>query len=275
MPQIASIPAKVLIKGAGDLASGAAHRLWQAGFQVVMLELPRPLVVRRTVSFAAAVYTGVTLVEGVEGRLCQNLTEAGLAWQERVIPVLIDPAGASIAALKTYVLLDAIMAKTNTGTSMQDAPIVIGLGPGFAAGKDVHAVVETKRGHDLGRVLYRGQAAPNTGVPGLIGGYAAERLLKSPADGIFEPIKEIGDLVQEGETIATVAGLPVLASISGLLRGLLFPGLPVGKGLKVGDIDPRGREVDPCTLSDKSRSVAGGVLEAILSLHHKKTAGLM
>ena len=275
MSQIASIPAKVLIKGAGDLASGAAHRLWQAGFQVVMLELPRPLVVRRTISFAAAVYTGEAMVEGVKARLCQNLMEAGLAWQERVIPILIDPAGVSIAALKPYALLDAIMAKTNTGTSMQDAAIVIGLGPGFAAGKDVHAVVETKRGHDLGRVLYRGQAAPNTGVPGMIGGYAAERLLKSPADGIFKPIKEIGDLVQEGETIATVAGIPVLAPISGLLRGLLFPGLPVGKGLKVGDIDPRGREVDPGTLSDKSRSVAGGVLEAILSLHHKKTAGFM
>jgi xanthine dehydrogenase accessory factor len=274
MSQIAGIPAKVLIKGGGDLASGVAHRLWQAGFQVAMLELPRPLVVRRTVSFAAAVYSGEVVVEGVKARLCQNLAEVGLAWQEQVIPVLIDPAGTSIPALKPYVLLDAIMAKANTGTGMKDAPIVIGLGPGFVAGKDVHAVIETKRGHDLGRALYRGEAIPNTGVPGMVGGYASERLLKSPADGIFTPIKEIGDLVQAGEVIATVAGVPVLAPISGLLRGLLFPGLSVVKGLKIGDIDPRGREVDPGTISDKARSVAGGVLEAILSLHHKKTANL-
>lgn len=268
---IAAIPAKIVIKGAGDLASGVAHRLWQAGFQLLMLELPRPLVVRRTVSFAAAVYAGEALVEGVQARLCQDLTEAGHAWQQRVIPVLIDPAGSSIPEFKPYVLLDAIMAKANTGTAIKDAPIVIGLGPGFTAGQDVHAVIETKRGHHLGRALYRGEAIPNTGVPGMIGGYAAERLVKSPADGILKPIKEIGDLVAKGEAIATVAGLPVSAPISGLLRGLLFPGLTVVKGLKIGDIDPRGREVDATTISDKSRCVAGGVLEAILRLHHKKT----
>jgi xanthine dehydrogenase accessory factor len=274
MSQIASIPAKVLIKGAGDLASGVAHRLWQAGFQVAMLELPRPLVVRRTVSFAAAVYAGEVWVEGVRAKLCQDLPEAGLTWQEGGIPILIDPDGISIPELSPYVLVDAIMAKANTGTSMKDASIVIGLGPGFVAGKDVHAVIETKRGHDLGRVLYQGGAIPNTGVPGMIGGYAAERLLRSPADGIFEPVKEIGDLVEKGEAIATVSALPVLAPISGLLRGLLFPGLPVAKGLKIGDIDPRGREVDATTLSDKSRSVAGGVLEAILRLHHLKTVNI-
>lgn len=257
---------RVIIKGAGDLASGVAHRLWRCGFDVVMLELPQPLVVRRTVAFASAVYEGKMELEGVQARLCRNENEIEELLTQRIIPVLVDPQGSIINKFKPDVLVDAILAKKNTGTALGDAPIVIGLGPGFVAGKDVHAVVETKRGHGLGKVIYSGSAAPNTGIPGEVGGYSAERVLRAPAAGKFQPLKQIGDPVRQGETLATVNGSPVLAPISGLIRGLLYPGLDVYKGMKIGDIDPRGEEVDFRTISDKARAVAGGVLEAILHL---------
>jgi len=257
---------RVIIKGAGDLASGVAHRLWRCGFDVVMLELPQPLVVRRTVAFASAVYEGAMLLEGVQARLCREESEIEELLARRIIPVLVDPQGTVIAKFKPDVLVDAILAKKNTGTALGDAPIVIGLGPGFVAGKDVHAVVETKRGHDLGKVIYYGSAAPNTGIPGEVGGFSAERVLRAPAAGKFQPSKQIGDLVRQGETVGTVNEAPVMAPISGLIRGLLYPGLDVYKGMKIGDIDPRGEEVDYRTISDKARAVAGGVLEAILHL---------
>lgn len=263
------LPSKVLIKGAGDLASGTAHRLWQAGFDIVMLELPQPLVVRRSVSFASAVYEGAASLEGVQARCCRGIEEAdriGGLLEKRVIPVFIDPEGKLIHIYQPDVLVDAILAKRNTGTSIGDAPLVIGLGPGFTAGKDVHAVIETKRGHDLGRVLYEGSAVPNTGVPGNIAGFALERVFRAPAGGKFTTSKKIGDLVKEGETVAAVNDVPVKAAISGVIRGLLYPGLEVKAGAKIGDVDPRGEEIDVCTISDKARAVAGGVLEAILHL---------
>jgi xanthine dehydrogenase accessory factor len=258
----------VVIKGAGDLASGVAHRLWNAGFHIVMLELPQPLVVRRTVSFANAVYQGRADVEGVSARLCSDVGEIHGLWADRLVPVCIDPRGDLIRLLQPDVLVDAVMAKINTGTGRQDAPIVIGLGPGFTAGEDVHAVIETQRSHNLGKAHYTGCAAPNTGNPGEIGGYSLERLLRSPVAGNITPLKEIGQLVEKGETVATVGGVPIVAQLDGLLRGLLYPGLPVEKGLKVGDIDPRGRGTDFMTVSDKARSVAGGCLEAILHLYN-------
>lgn len=267
------LPSKILIKGAGDLASGTAHRLWQAGFDVVMLELPQPLVVRRSVSFASAVYEGSVSIEGVEARCCQGIEEADRIDEllgKRIIPVFIDPEGKLVQIYQPDVLVDAILAKRNTGTSIGDAPLVIGLGPGFTAGKDVHAVIETQRGHDLGRVIYNGSAAPNTGVPGDIAGFALERVLRAPAAGVFTTQKKIGDLVGEGETVATVNDVPVKAAISGVLRGLLFPGLEVEPGTKIGDIDPRGKEIAVHTISDKARSVAGGVLEAILHLSYNR-----
>ena len=258
---------RVTIKGAGDLASGVAHRLWMAGFKIVMLELPSPLVVRRTVSFASAVWEGKVEVEGVTGLLCKDVTEVEGLWSEGLIPVLVDPSAQSLSILKPHILVDAVLAKKNTGTSSSDAPVVIGLGPGFTAGQDVHAVVETQRGHNLGRVFYRGRAAPNTGSPGEIGGYSRERLLRSSAHGSFTPLKEIGDRVHKGELVGRVGDSPLKAQIDGVLRGLIHAGTAVTLGMKVGDVDPR-ENVLYHSISDKARSVAGGVLEAILHLSH-------
>ena len=272
MKQEEKFPQKVVIKGAGDLGSGVALRLWQAGFNLVMLELPIPLVVRRTVSFASAVFDTEMEVEGVKARLCSiyDVDNVEHTLAQREIPVIVDPSAKWLKIWKPDILVDAILAKKNTGTTLQQASIVMGLGPGFTAELDVHAVVETERGHNLGKVYYTGCALPNSGNPGDINGYTLERLLRSPADGIFRPVKKIGHLVSKGETIALVGDHNVKAEIDGLLRGLLFYGASVSKGQKVGDIDPRGSEVDCHMISDKARSIGGGVLEAILHLHVKK-----
>lgn len=262
-------PGRVIIKGAGDLASGVAHRLWYAGFDVIMLELPAPVVVRRTVSFAAAVFSGCAQIEGVSARLCRDSGEAEKLLEKRIIPVLVDPAGSLINCLRPQAFVDAAMAKKNTGATIGAAPVVVALGPGFTAGVDVDAVIETKRGHNLGRVIYSGTAAENTGIPGGVGGFTVERLLRAPVNGTFLPHKEIGEIAAAGETVATVDGMPVVAAIDGLLRGLLFPASIVKKGMKVGDIDPRGSEADCYTISDKARAVAGGVLEALMHLNHR------
>lgn len=254
----------VIIKGAGDLASGVAYRLHYAGFRQIMLELPRPLTVRRSVAFSSAVYEGTAQVEGIRARLCATVEEAGQVINCREIAVLIDPESNLVHQLQPEVLVDAVMAKTGTTTRISDAPVVIGLGPGFEAGREVHAVVETKRGHNLGKVYYKGSAAKNTGIPGEVSGVAAGRLLRAPTDGIFRPLARIGDLVDAGKPVAEVSGIPVVAGISGLVRGLLYTGLEVSQGMKVGDIDPRGADVDFRTISDKARAVGGGVLEAVL-----------
>lgn len=254
----------VLIKGAGDLATGVAHRLYNSGFIPIMTELQQPLVVRRTVSFAEAVYSGEVAVEGVKAVLALDIQDALNNVRKGIIPVLIDEQGKTVQELKPRVLIDAIMAKRNTGTSKNDAPVVIALGPGFKAGQDVHAVVETKRGHYLGRVIWEGEAIPNTGEPGPVMGVSRQRLLRAPGDGIFTSVKNIGEEVKTGEVIGYVNNLPVLAEIDGMLRGLIKSGIEVTTGLKVGDIDPR-LDRDYCfTISDKARSVAGGVLEAML-----------
>lgn len=264
------IPRTVIIKGAGDLATGTAHRLWQAGFDVVMLELPRPLVVRRAASFATAVYEGSTQVEGVAAVKCAGMAQLEDLLARRIIPVIVDPGARIIKRLRPGTLVDGIMAKHNTGTSITDAPLVIGLGPGFTAGGDVHAVIETNRGPNLGRVIYRGTAEPNTAVPGEVGGAGVERVLRAPVEGVFRPLHKIGDLVEQGEVVAYVEEVPVKAAIGGLLRGLLYPGLKVTAGLKVGDIDPRGAAVNPQAISDKARAVGGGVLEAIMHRYFKR-----
>jgi len=250
-------PFIVIIKGAGDIASGIAHRLWQAGFRIVMLELPQPLVVRTTVSFAVAVYQGSTEVEGITGCLAHEVSEIEHLWKKGVIPVFVDPTGKLVHSIKPYVLVDAIMAKRNIGTTRNDAPIVIRLGPGFVAPQDVHAVIETQRGHDLGRVIYYGSATVNTGIPGNIMGYSIQRVLRAPTTGKFKPLKQIGDIVKEGNIVAAVDDFPAFAVISGIIRGLLLPGLTVEKGMKIGDIDPRGKEINYFTISDKARAVGG------------------
>lgn len=255
----------VLIRGAGDIATGIALRLYRSGFRVVMTDLPRPTAIRRTVAFSEAMLLGEKAVEGVTARRATIEEIPGLLAQG-IVPVLADPEGASVAALGPNAVVDAILAKRNLGTKITDAPAVVGVGPGFTAGVDCHAVVETMRGHTLGRVYYSGSALPNTAVPGLIGGFAGERVLRAPADGIFHPTHAIGDLVTAGETVGYVAGAPMTCTISGVLRGILPEGVPVTRGMKSGDVDPRGEKANCTTASDKALAVGGGVLEAVLHL---------
>lgn len=258
----------VLIKGAGDLASGIALRLWHAGFTLVMTEIARPLAVRRTVSFSRVVYEGRARVEDCAAALAADEDEARAVLARGEIPVLVDPSARMAKRLGPGALVDAIMAKKNTGTSIDDAPVVIGVGPGFCAGLDCHAVIETMRGHTLGRVITGGSALPNTGVPGEIAGFSAERLLRAGADGFFEPLAAIGDQVKKGDILALVRSsggeVPVHAAIAGILRGILPAGTAVSAGMKAGDIDPRCEPSHCFTVSDKALAIGGGVLEAIL-----------
>ena len=256
---------RVVIRGAGDLASGVALRLWRAGMDVVLLDVEKPTAIRRTVAFSEAIVHGKQTVEDVTAKLAAAETaEETLA--AGMIPVLVDPEGRSIPTLRPDALVDAILAKRNLGTRITDAPVVIGVGPGFTAGVDCHAVVETMRGHTLGRVIREGSAIPNTGIPGLIGGFAGERVLRAPTAGLFHPLRDIGDAVTEGEILATVAGQPMTATLTGTLRGILPEGTEVFPGMKAGDIDPRCQRSHCFTASDKALAVGGGVLEAILAL---------
>ncbi len=264
----------VAVKGAGDLASGVIHRLARAGFPVMTTELAHPTVVRRTVAFAEAVTLGAITVEGVTARLATSLEAIQAVLAEREVPVIVDPGGTMLKQLRPTVLVEATLSKYNSGVTMKDAPVVIALGPGYEAGKDVHAVIETNRGHNLGRVYLHGSAEPNTGVPGAIGGYTSERLLRAPRAGRLYSVRQIGDLVQAGEKVALVRSatndeFPVTASISGIMRGLVRDGLDVTSGMKVGDIDPRAAREHCFIISDKSRAIAGGALEAILYFLNK------
>jgi xanthine dehydrogenase accessory factor len=255
----------VLIRGAGEMASGVAHRLHQSHINVCMLEISHPIAVRREVSFCEAIYEGEKEVEGVRSKFISKPEEIHSVWQEGKIPILVDPDGEKTRRfIKPDVLVDAIMAKKNLGTHIKKAPLVIGLGPGFYAKKDVHIVIETNRGHDLGRVILEGGAEPDTGIPGNIGGYTVERLLRTMKKGVFRPQKWIGDRVNKGSVVAVVDDFPVIAKISGFVRGLIREGVEVRRGMKVGDIDPRGRREFCFTISDKARAIGGGVLEAIL-----------
>ena len=256
----------VVIRGAGDIATGIALRLWRSGIQCVLCEIEAPTAIRRTVAFSDAVRRGETQVEDVIARRAADSGEALRLLAEGIVPVLVDRSAACKAELRPDALVDAILAKRNLGTKITDAPVVVAVGPGFTAGVDCHAVVETMRGHTLGRVYTTGSALPNTNVPGLIGGFAGERVLRAPADGIFRACREIGDRVQAGDVAGTVEGEPMVCMISGILRGLLADGTPVHKGMKAGDVDPR-CEIDHCRCaSDKALAVGGGVLEAILHL---------
>ena len=255
---------KILIRGAGDIATGIALRLYRAGMQVVMTDLPRPTAIRRTVCFSPAITDGETVVEDVRAVRADSPAQALSLLAQGAVPVLPDPECLCREHLHPDALVDAILAKRNLGTRITDAPVVVGIGPGFTAGEDCHAVVETMRGHTLGRAIYQGSALPNTNIPGLIGGRSGERVLRAPADGIFEPRMEIGQLVQEGEIAATVNGKPMLCTLTGCLRGLLQGGLQVHEGMKCGDIDPRGQQANCFTASDKATAIGGGVLEALL-----------
>lgn len=270
----------IVVRGAGDLATGTIHRLKKAGFRLLVLEAEHPAAIRRQVALSEAVYADSARVEDVEAvRMDVDLAEKKnrkelleqemeRIWKKDGVPVLVDPAGLSIAALRPAVVVDAILAKKNLGTTKEMAPLVIALGPGFTAGEDVDVVIETKRGHNLGRVIRSGSAVPNTGIPGIIGGYGKERVMHAQAEGILRNAASIGDIVEARAVIAEIETengiVPVEASLSGLLRGLIRDGYPVTKGFKIADIDPRKEELQNCfTISDKARCIAGSVLEVI------------
>lgn len=261
----------IIVRGGGDLATGTIYKLYKCGFPVLILEVANPSAIRRNVAFSEAVYQGTQTVEEITCYYAESLAQAECLLQEGKLVVLVDPKGNSISKLKPLAVVDAILAKRNLGTNKEMAPITVALGPGFTAGEDVDAVIETKRGHNLGRVLWQGTAAPNTGIPGIIGGYGKERVIHCPADGILRNVCKITDTVTKGQEIAVVetqnGTVPVIASLDGLLRGLIRDGYPVTKGFKIADIDPRTEEYQNCfTVSDKARCIAGGVVEAILQL---------
>ncbi len=299
----------IICRGAGDLATGIIHRLHRAGHRVIALETDYPAAIRRQVSFCEAVYDGSAAVEGVTARLVPALADAetdtetysGISdtpaahialekWDRSAIeavleagevPLLIDPKGESIALLKPDIVVDAIIAKKNLGTTINMAPLVIGVGPGFTAGHDVHLVIESMRGHNLARIITDGMAQPNTGVPGNIAGFTSERVIHAPAAGYIHDVRKIGDIVQKGDEIARIYPdkesydnalseyVPVNATITGIIRGLIREGYYFREGFKIADIDPRESELTNCfTISDKARSIAGSVLEAVSAFEH-------
>ena len=258
----------IVIRGAGDISTGTIHRLFRAGFPVLVLEAERPSAIRRRVAFSEAVYDGAATVEGVTATRIDDVAQINAVLDRGEVPLLVDPSGESIRRLKPAAVVDAILAKRNLGTSMDMAPLTVALGPGFEAGRDVHYVIETMRGHDLGRVIASGSAAANTGIPGNIGGYGVERVVRAPVPGAFRLHRDIGSIVAAGEIIGAVASeageTPVRANISGLLRGVLRDGYPVTAGFKLADVDPRLEELKNCfTISDKARCIAGSVLELV------------
>lgn len=269
---MADVPLKEIIigiKGAGEMATGVAWRLWQANIRnIFMLETPRPLAVRREVAFCETVYEGSKEVDGVTAVKVEGTAEIRRAWAGGKIAVLVDPRWKTIGAMAPQVVIDAILAKENLGTTKNEAPLVIGLGPGFHAGKDVHIIIETNRGHNLGRLIFSGPAEANTGIPGEIGGYAAERVLRAPGNGVFTAKRHIGEMIQRGDTVGDVAGEELFAGINGVIRGLLKNGIEVKKGTKLGDIDPRGKREYCFTVSDKALAIGGATLEAILNVYN-------
>jgi xanthine dehydrogenase accessory factor len=258
-----SIPV-IVVKGAGDVATGIAHRLYKARFtRLIMTEIPKPLCVRRTVAFSEAVYEGDMEVEGVKAVLVNGPEFLAGTWDKESVAVMVDPEWKVISVLKPDIVIDAIMAKRNLGTRKDEAKLVIGVGPGFTAPGDVHVVIESKRGHDLGKVIYEGSAEAYTGVPGIVMGHGAERVLRSPVAGKVKSVKAIGDDVKKDDIILYVDGIPVRGPFDGVLRGLIRE-IDVTAGEKIGDVDPRGIKEYCYTVSDKARAIGGGVLEAIL-----------
>ena len=260
----------IIVRGGGDLASGVIHRLHRCGYRVLILECEKPSAIRRKVAFCEAVYDGEATVEGVICRRIESLEECGKVWQNGGIPLMVDLAGKCIGELaaqgKVAALVDAILAKRNLGTTRDMAPLTVGLGPGFFAGKDVDYVVETMRGHDLARIITEGPAIPNTGVPGMVGGVSKERVIHSPGAGRIHNVAHIADIVEKGQILAYVGETPVEASITGVLRGIIKEGYNVPAGMKIADIDPRKEEKKNCfTISDKARCIAGSVVEILLS----------
>ncbi len=256
----------IVVRGGGDLASGVIHRLYRCGYRVLILECEKPSAIRRMVSFCEAVYDGEAFVEGVLCRRIEKVSQCNEVWEAGEIPLLVDANGECLRNWKPQALVDAILAKKNLGTTRDMAGLTIGLGPGFCAGYDVDYVVETKRGHDLGRPIEEGYAAPNTGIPGIVGGFGKERVIHAPCAGILTSTAKIADLVEQGQEIAHIGDSKVCASLTGVLRGMIRDGYEVYEGMKIADIDPRKDEKENCyAISDKARCIAGGVVEILLS----------
>ena len=265
----------IIIRGGGDLATGTISCLHQCGYQVLVLEIVKPTAIRRSVAFSEAMYDGETEVEGIKARKITQFSEAEACWQDGIIPIICDEKAEAVKAVPHFAFVDAAIAKKNLGTTIDMADYVIGLGPGFEAGKDVDLVIETMRGHNLGRIIGSGSALPNTGVPGTIGGYGKERVIHSPARGIFMGGVQIGDKVKKDQQIAKVVTghgeVPVNATLTGIIRGVIRDCYPVTEGFKIADIDPREEEYENCfTISDKARCIAGSVLEGLLYLERKQ-----
>lgn len=257
----------VIVRGGGDIASGAIQKLHRCGFKVLVLEIENPTCIRRKVSFSEALFEDEIEIEGIKAVKVRGIEEIEGAWKDNKVPVVIDPEGSYISLLKPKAVVDGILAKKNLGTYMNMAPITIAVGPGFEAGKDVNIVIETNRGHNLGRLIFNGEAQENTGAPGNIGGYTKERVIYCPCDGVIKNVREIGDLVKKEEPLAYVGNYVVRATIDGVLRGIIRDSSKVYEGLKIADIDPRLEERKNCfTISDKARTVGGGVLEALIYL---------
>jgi xanthine dehydrogenase accessory factor len=255
----------VAVRGGGDIGTGVAHRLFRCGFKVIVFEASQPTVIRRKVSFAQAVYSGRIEVEGTTAVLIPAPEKAKDIWQDKCIPVLVDPDLSSLKTLQPQILVEATLSKKNTCMSLNLAPLTVALGPGFTAGKDVDIVIETIRGHNLGRIIEKGTAAANTGIPEPVLGYTEKRVLRAPCDGVVKNGLSIGDTVSKGDTVCLIGNKPVTSEVSGVLRGCIMNGLRVKKGAKVGDVDPREIAEYCFTISDKARAIGGSVLEAILN----------
>ncbi|SFI02030.1 xanthine dehydrogenase accessory factor [Tindallia magadiensis] len=260
---------KVAVRSGGDLGTAIIHKLHRSGFRVLVLETDSPLAIRREVAFSEAVSEGKALVEGIEAQRIDEIDDIQKLWEKGIIPVLVDAKADILTTLSFDVVVDAIMEKRKSGTHRKMAPITIAIGPGFVAGRDVDIVIETNRGHNLGRLIFEGGAEPDTGSPGDIMGMTDQRVIRAPKEGVLKAIKKIGDLVKSGEKIAEVEGVPVITEIDGVLRGLIKDGTHVPKSLKIADVDPRGKLEYCYTISEKARNIAGGVLEAILLMKNQ------
>ena len=261
----------VIVRGGGDLASGTINRLHNMGFKVLVLEIEKPNFIRRKVCYGQAVYEKEFLLEGIVSERADNLDEIKNIWADGRIPVYIDSQMEIVSKIKPIAVIDAIIAKKNLGMRKGIAPITIALGPGFEAGKDVDVVIETQRGHNLGRIIFEGFAAENTGIPGIIKGYGKERVIHAPVSGKLKIVHDIGSVVKKDEIIAYIDKVPVYASLTGLIRGMIRDGSIVEKGLKISDIDPREEEIKNCyTISDKARTISGGVAEALFYLMNRR-----
>ncbi|MDY2987269.1 MAG: selenium-dependent molybdenum cofactor biosynthesis protein YqeB [Peptoniphilus sp.] len=258
----------IIIRGAGDIATGSIQRLHRSGFKVLCLEVAQPTAIRRTVALSDAIYVGETRVEDIVARRVETIYEIENAFEDGVVPVMVDPECKILEELEPDVVVDAILAKKNLGTRIDMAKGTVALGPGFIAGEDVDIVIETNRGHDLGRLIFEGPAAPNTNRPGNIDGFTRERVLYAPKTGKIINRHDIGDIVEQGEVIATVEGGEVTAKISGILRGIIRNGTEVFEGMKIGDVDPR-ITTNPKTISDKARALGGATLEAVMILKNR------